>query len=76
MIASLTGKVQERGADHVVIECGGVGFRVSVSSQTLAQAARARASRRPLHTHLILRDDGAHLYGFADRGGARAVPAA
>ena len=35
MIASLSGKVTERRADHVVIECGGVGFRVAVSSQTL-----------------------------------------
>jgi holliday junction DNA helicase RuvA len=64
MIASLSGTVTERRAGHVVIECGGVGFRLAVSSQTLAQAP-ARGREGMLRTHLILRDDGAHLYGFA-----------
>jgi holliday junction DNA helicase RuvA len=64
MIATLSGKVRDRRADHVVIECGGVGFRVAVSSQTLSKVpAQGRAGS--LHTHMILRDDGAHLYGFA-----------
>ena len=64
MIASLSGKVADRRADHVVIECGGVGFRVAVSSQTLAKVP-ATGKDGVLQTHLILRDDGAHLYGFS-----------
>jgi Holliday junction DNA helicase RuvA len=64
MIASLTGKVQERGADHAVIECGGVGYRVAASTQTLGKLPAAGKQATVL-THLILRDDGAHLYGFA-----------
>jgi holliday junction DNA helicase RuvA len=64
MIASLSGKVSERRPDHVVIECGGVGFRIAVSSQTLSQVP-AQGSEGSLRTHLILRDDGVHLYGFA-----------
>jgi holliday junction DNA helicase RuvA len=64
MIASLSGKVAERRADHVVIECGGVGFRVAVSSQTLAKVP-GKGHDGALRTHMILRDDGAHLYGFA-----------
>ena len=64
MIASLSGKVTERRADHVVIECGGVGFRVAVSSQTLAKVP-GKGHEATLRTHMILRDDGAHLYGFA-----------
>ena len=64
MIASLSGTVIERRADHVVIECGGVGYRVAVSSHTLAQTPQ-RGREGTLRTHLILRDDGAHLYGFA-----------
>jgi Holliday junction DNA helicase RuvA len=64
MIASLNGKVAERRADHVVIECGGVGFRVAVSAQTLSQVP-GEGGAGGLRTHLILRDDGAHLYGFA-----------
>jgi holliday junction DNA helicase RuvA len=64
MIASLSGRIAERRADHVVIECGGVGFRVAVSSQTLSKVP-ARGGDAALRTHLILRDDGAHVYGFA-----------
>ena len=64
MIASLSGKVADRRADHVVIECGGVGFRVAVSSQTLAKVP-VTGEDGVLQTHLILRDDGAHLYGFS-----------
>jgi Holliday junction DNA helicase RuvA len=64
MIASLSGRVTERRADHVVVECAGVGYRVAVSSQTLSQVP-AKGREGTLRTHLILRDDGAHLYGFA-----------
>ena len=63
MIASLTGKVQARAADHAVVECGGVGFRVNASTQTLAKLPAA-GKQATVHTHLILREDGAHLYGF------------
>jgi holliday junction DNA helicase RuvA len=64
MIASLSGKVAERRPDHVVIECGGVGFRIAVSSQTLAKIP-AQGREGTVRTHMILRDDGVHLYGFA-----------
>jgi Holliday junction DNA helicase RuvA len=63
VIASLAGRLQERGVDHAVIECGGVGFRVATSSQTLAKLPAAGKQATVL-THLILREDGAHLYGF------------
>ena len=64
MIASVDGTVTARGADHVVLECAGVGYRLGVSAQTLRRVPPAGGSAR-LHAHLILRDDGMHLYGFA-----------
>jgi holliday junction DNA helicase RuvA len=64
MIASVTGTVQARRPDHVVIDCGGVGYRLNVSSQTLEKVAAA-GREASLLTHLILRDDGINLYGFA-----------
>jgi Holliday junction DNA helicase RuvA len=48
----------------VVIDCAGVGYRLSVSSQTLERVPAAGADTS-LFTHLILRDDGIQLYGFA-----------
>lgn len=64
MIASVSGQVAVRRADHVVVECGGVGYRLAVSAETL-RAVPAVGVQVRLHSHLALRDDGILLYGFA-----------
>jgi len=64
VIASVDGAVTVRRTDHVVIECAGVGYRLAVSAETL-RAVPAAGKQTLLHTHLVLRDDGMHLYGFA-----------
>jgi Holliday junction DNA helicase RuvA len=64
MIASVNGRVTVRRADHVVVECAGVGYRLAVSAETL-RAVPAAGKDCLLHTHLVLRDDGMHLFGFA-----------
>ena len=64
MIASVRGTVIGRRPGHVVVECGGVGYRLAVSAETLKQVPAA-GSEAFLHSHLVLRDDGMHLYGFA-----------
>jgi Holliday junction DNA helicase RuvA len=64
MIASLRGRVTARAPDHVVLECGGVGYRLNVSAQTLGKVP-APGAEGQLLSHLLLRDDGMHLYGFA-----------
>src|SRR5215213_7304985 len=64
MIDRVQGSVAARAPDHVVVDCGGVGYRLSVSAQTL-DAVPAQGRRVELLAHLILRDDGIHLYGFA-----------
>ena len=64
MIASVRGEVTVRRPDHVVVECARVGYRLAVSAHTLRAVPRA-GSEALLHTHLVLRGDGMHLYGFA-----------
>jgi Holliday junction DNA helicase RuvA len=64
MISSVRGTVTMRRPDHVVIEAAGVGYRLAVSAQTLKHVPAA-GNEALLHSHLILRDDGMHLYGFA-----------
>ena len=64
MIALVSGTVAVRRADHVVIECGGVGYRLAVSAETLRHVP-AVGKHVLLHTHLIVRDDALALYGFA-----------
>jgi holliday junction DNA helicase RuvA len=64
MIASVRGTVVSRLPNEAVIEAAGVGYRLSVSSETLAAVPRA-GEQATLLTHLVLRDDGMHLYGFS-----------
>ena len=64
MIASVRGEVLVRRPDHVVIESAGVGYRLSVSAETL-KAVPARGRQTALHAHLVARDDSLTLYGFA-----------
>jgi Holliday junction DNA helicase RuvA len=64
MIALLEGRVAVRRANHVVVSCAGVGYRLAVSAETLRHVPRL-GEEVALHTHLIVRDDALLLYGFA-----------
>ena len=64
MIALVQGEVAVRRGDHVVVSCGGVGYRLAVSAETLRHVP-AVGRTVTLHTHLIVRDDALILHGFA-----------
>ena len=64
MIAAVRGEVMVRRPDHVVVEAGGVGYRLAVSSETL-KAVPAAGSEAFLHAELIAREDSLSLYGFS-----------
>jgi holliday junction DNA helicase RuvA len=64
VIASVRGKVTVRRPDHVVVECAGVGYRLAVSAETL-KAVPATGKETLLQSHLVMRDDGIQLFGFA-----------
>ncbi len=64
MIALISGTVAVRRTDHVVVDCGGVGYRLAVSSETLRHVP-AVGHDVVLHAHLVVRDDALALYGFA-----------
>jgi Holliday junction DNA helicase RuvA len=66
MIASIRGEVLTRLGGEVVIEAAGVGYKLNVSSETLAAVPGAGEQAR-LFTHLVVRDDGMHLYGFSSK---------
>jgi len=63
MIATLEGILEYRGNDSVIINVGGIGFRVYVSSSTSSQLGAVKG-RVSLYTHLHVRDDDMSLYGF------------
>ena len=65
MIAHVSGEVMLRRDGEVVLDtAGGLGYRLSVSSETLAKVPRKGGSVT-LHSHLVVRDDAMQLYGFA-----------
>jgi Holliday junction DNA helicase RuvA len=64
MIAAVRGEVMVRRPDHVVVDAGGVGYRLMVSSETL-KAVPATGREAFLHTELVARDDSLALFGFA-----------
>jgi holliday junction DNA helicase RuvA len=64
MIAAVRGEVLVRRPDHVVIDAGGVGYRLTVSAETL-KSVPATGREGFLHAELIARDDSLALYGFA-----------
>jgi Holliday junction DNA helicase RuvA len=64
VIALVSGEVAVRRGDHVVVACGGVGYKLAVSAETLKHVP-ALGKPVTLHSHLIVRDDALALYGFA-----------
>lgn len=64
MLASLRGTLQRASPGVVVVEVGGVGYRVLVPASTSAALPEA-GGHVHLHTHLQVREDALTLYGFA-----------
>ncbi len=64
MIAHLTGVVRRAGADFVVVDVGGVGYMVSVSTST-RHLLPPPGGEIELHIHTHVREDQLALYGFA-----------
>ena len=62
MIASVDGAVGAVGVDSLVVEVGGIGYRVFAPPSVLAAAAPG--SRLKLHTYHLVREDQQALYGF------------
>ena len=65
MIAQLQGQVIPYGDDTVILDVGGVGYEVYVSSYTHASTAGCVSAKLFIHTHV--REDVIQLFGFASR---------
>lgn len=64
MIALLHGELHNRGSDWVIVQVGGIGFRVRVPASIIEELGDIGEMVR-LYTHLLVRDDAMALYGFA-----------
>jgi Holliday junction DNA helicase RuvA len=63
MYAHIDGTLCEKDADRLVIDCGGVGYELTVSAATL-QRAPALGERMKCYTVLSVREDDMELFGF------------
>ena len=63
MIGKITGRVDYRAIDHVLVDVQGVGYLVYCSERTLA-ALPAKGGVVALYTELSVREDNLQLFGF------------
>lgn len=64
MIAFLDGVLAGRLEGYAVIQCGGLGFRVGMSSTSLSELPSIGQPVQ-VHTYMQVREDGISLFGFS-----------
>lgn len=67
MIYSISGAVTAKKEGFVVVETGGVGYKIFVSAQTYSAMPKAGEGVH-LFCHLQVKEDGHNLYGFLREG--------
>jgi len=63
MIGKIAGRLDYRGADHVLIDVRGVGYVVYVSDRVMA-GLPGNGEAVALYTDLLVREDNLQLFGF------------
>lgn len=65
MFYYLSGELALTDGSIAVIDCGGVGYKLTVSQNTLNVLDRAgKGSKVKLYTHMAVREDDVELFGF------------
>jgi len=65
VISQLCGEIVATGDGFVVLDVGGVGYRVNMTTTDVVVLSSSPDKKR-LHTHLSVREDALTLYGFLD----------
>ena len=60
----ISGKIAKLDANYAVIDAGGVGYMIYISSATLGRISGADSAK--LYTYYAVREDAQELYGFYD----------
>jgi holliday junction DNA helicase RuvA len=64
MIGRLTGQVIDARPDELVLDVGGVGYRVKIPLSTFYRLGEAGSGAVALHVHTHVREDAIQLFGF------------
>lgn len=64
MIAHLSGTIHFRGMKFVIVDVGGVGYKITVPTET-QKTMGSKGAPVSLFTHLYVRENAMELYGFS-----------
>ena len=64
MFYYLSGELTYRDSNTCVVDCGGVGYKLTVSLITATSLVSKMNTKVKLYTHLAVREDGMELFGF------------
>ena len=64
MFYYLNGELTVRDINFCVIDCGGVGYQLTISLTTSESLAAKMNQKVKLYTHLAVREDGVEMFGF------------
>lgn len=67
MISQISGKVILKNPKYIVVDTGGVGYKIFATTEVLAACSLGEPTS--LFTHLIVREDALDLYGFTELEG-------
>ena len=65
MIAHLQGKVVEKSATHIIVDCNGVGYHINISLHTYSLLPSTDFIK--VYTHLQIKEDAHTLFGFMEK---------
>lgn len=71
MIAWIKGVLRGKDSESVVVDVGGLGYRVFVTSRTMEELPE-EGHVVELRTHMVVREDAIQLYGFGEEAERRA----
>ena len=64
MISYIKGTLEGRAENYIILESGGIGYRIFVSPATMAKLPETGEEAR-VYTYLSVKEDGLSLYGFS-----------
>mgnify|MGYP001561910364 CR=1 FL=1 len=67
MISKLKGIVEYKDAKSIILQVGGIGYKIFLASETLGKIRES--ADISLWTHLAVREDALTLYGFEEKEG-------
>ena len=67
MFSYISGKVAEKGANYIVIDVNGVGFKIYTSLNTLSDSSISLGGSATIHTSMYIKEGIMDLYGFSTK---------